>query len=139
MNTGGIIEDVKSSNTKVKDNLSLVYYSRTGKTERFIEKVTEVFDIPTSSINEYKSGKYILITPTYNFGEVPVEINEFLVNHNENMVAVMSAGNKNWGQNFAKSGETLSKKYNVDLIGKIEMMGTQSDIEKLVNYIKQME
>lgn len=55
------------------------------------------------------------------------------------MIAVMSTGNRNWGQNFAKSGETISNNYNVELIGKIEMMGTKLDVEKLVNYIKQLE
>ncbi|UXU70541.1 class Ib ribonucleoside-diphosphate reductase assembly flavoprotein NrdI [Mammaliicoccus sciuri] len=93
-------------------------------------------DIQTKTLSEYQSGKYILITPTYNFGEVPEEVNAFLENHNKDMIAVMSAGNRNWGQNFAKSGETISKKYNVELIGKFEMMGTQSDVEVLKVYIK---
>ena len=53
----------------------IVYYSKTNNTERFVNKLKT----PSVSINDYDGvQKFILITPTYFFGQVPQEVNDFL-------------------------------------------------------------
>lgn len=121
-----------------KSPIHLVYYSQTGQTERFIEKVLEKVNIQTIKIEKDMmiDTKYILLTPTYMFGEVPEEVVKFLSNNSENMLAVMSSGNRNWGSNFAKAGDIISSYYKVELIGKYELAGTNKDVDTLVNYIE---
>lgn len=123
--------------TQNKDSLTIVYFTKTKQTEKFVSKLLKEINIETIKIHEglIVNTPFILLTPTYYFGEVPIEVTEFLHHNNNNLVAVMSSGNRNWGQNFAKSGETISKKYNVELIGKYELAGNNQDIERLVSYI----
>ncbi|GAB1611594.1 class Ib ribonucleoside-diphosphate reductase assembly flavoprotein NrdI [Mammaliicoccus lentus] len=123
--------------TQNKDSLTIVYYTKTKQTEKFVSKLLEAIDIQSIKIQDelIVDTPFILLTPTYFFGEVPKEVTEFLHHNHNNLVAVMSSGNKNWGGNFAKSGETISKEYNVELIGKYELAGNNQDIERLVSYI----
>lgn len=124
--------------TQNKDSLTIVYYTKTKQTEKFVSKLLEAIDIQSIKIQDelIVDTPFILLTPTYFFGEVPKEVTEFLHHNHNNLVAVMSSGNRNWGGNFAKSGETISKEYNVELIGKYELAGNNQDIERLVSYIK---
>ena len=124
--------------TQNKDSLTIVYYTKTKQTEKFVSKLLEAIDIQSIKIQDelIVDTPFILLTPTYFFGEVPKEVTEFLHHNHNNLVAVMSSGNKNWGGNFAKSGETISKEYNVELIGKYELAGNNQDVERLVSYIK---
>lgn len=123
--------------TQNKDSLTIVYYTKTKQTEKFVSKLLEAIDIQSIKIQDelIVDTPFILLTPTYFFGEVPKEVTEFLHHNHNNLVAVMSSGNRNWGGNFAKSGETISKEYNVELIGKYELAGNNQDIERLVSYI----
>lgn len=124
--------------TQNKDSLTIVYYTKTKQTEKFVSKLLEAIDIQSIKIQDelIVDTPFILLTPTYFFGEVPKEVTEFLHHNHNNLVAVMSSGNRNWGGNFAKSGETISKEYNVELIGKYELAGNNQDVERLVSYIK---
>lgn len=123
--------------TQNKDSLTIVYYTKTKQTEKFVSKLLEAIDIQSIKIQEelIVDTPFILLTPTYFFGEVPKEVTEFLHHNHNNLVAVMSSGNRNWGGNFAKSGETISREYNVELIGKYELAGNNQDVERLVSYI----
>lgn len=123
--------------TQNKDSLTIVYYTKTKQTKKFVSKLLEAIDIQSIKIQDelIVDTPFILLTPTYFFGEVPKEVTEFLHHNHNNLVAVMSSGNRNWGGNFAKSGETISKEYNVELIGKYELAGNNQDIERLVSYI----
>src|SRR5699024_7568192 len=100
--------------TQNKDSLTIVYYTKTKQTEKFVSKLLEAIDIQSIKIQEelIVDTPFILLTPTYFFGEVPKEVTEFLHHNHNNLVAVMSSGNRNWGGNFAKSGETISREYN---------------------------
>lgn len=113
----------------------IVYYSKTNNTERFVKK------LKTSSvtIDDYDGSKnFILITPTYFFGQVPQEVNNFLELYSNNMVGVISSGNRNWGENYGKAGEKISLAYNVPLIHKFELSGSKKDKEIVDKYIKTM-
>lgn len=118
--------------------VSVVYYSRTGQTRRFIEKLSQ--EVPDLKMFEIKSGEeefnkpYVLITPTYRFGGVPEEVEEFLNKEGNanSVVAVVSSGNKNWGiENYAVSGDKISKMLNIPLLHKFEMRGSESDVKQV--------
>lgn len=113
----------------------IVYYSKTHNTERFVNKLKT----PSISIDEYDGvQKFILITPTYFFGQVPQEVNDFLDTYADNMVGVISSGNRNWGENYGKAGEKISFLYDVPLLHKLELSGNKKDVEKVDRYIETM-
>ncbi|MDT0700326.1 class Ib ribonucleoside-diphosphate reductase assembly flavoprotein NrdI [Staphylococcus chromogenes] len=122
------------SKIKYNEYLCICYYTFSMKTERFINKLNDVEKVKINR-DSLINKPYILVTPTYNIGEIPEEVDIFLNNNHANMIAVMSSGNRNWGENFAIAGEKIADRYKVDLIGKFEMYGTQNDVDKLINYI----
>lgn len=127
----------------MSNQISIVYFTKTRQTEAFVNKFK---DLISNSIIKIEDGlvmdnPYILLTSTYGFGNVPEEVEEFLKleKNKQQLIAVMSSGNKNWGsERFANSGNIISKQFDVDLIGKYELAGTQKDVEKLVSYIENL-
>lgn len=126
------------------NQISIVYFTKTRQTEAFVNKIKDLISNSIIKIEEglVMDNPYILLTSTYGFGNVPKEVEEFL-KHEKNkqqLIAVMSSGNKNWGsERFANSGNIISKQFDVDLIGKYELAGTQKDVEKLVSYIENLK
>ena len=67
--------------------------------------------------------------------EVPQQVQSFLdVNHSY-LRAVAASGNRNWGQNFAKAGRSISEDYNVPLLMKFEVQGTNKDVIEFKNKV----
>lgn len=115
--------------------LQIVYYSRTNNTKRFIKKLDtdlEIVDIDNYNHQEY----FILITPTYNFGQIPEEVLEFLNKNGDNLLGVVSSGNKNWGKAYGQAGNKIAGMYDVPLLHKFEMMGNKKDVEIVDDIIK---
>lgn len=81
--------------------MKIVYYSLTGNVRRFLQKSNftgeSLLDIQT--IEE----PFIVVTGTIGFGEVPDPVRQFPNRNSRYLVAVASSGNRNWGQNFARS------------------------------------
>lgn len=85
---------------------------------------------------------FCLICPTYGGGAtllntsqdtrpVPPQVRKFLSikENRENMVAVIAAGNLNFGEEFGLSGDVISKRFGVPYVYRFEMMGTPNDVE----------
>lgn len=117
--------------------MELFYYSRTNNTKRFIDKLET--DIDSFNITEaHPQGSFILITPTYNFGQIPEEVVEFLEQHGSKLAAVISCGNKNWGTAFGQAGNKISDRYDVPLLHKLELSGNKKDkeiVDKAISYM----
>ena len=113
----------------------IVYYSKTNNTKRFVKKL----ESPSVPIDDYDGNqKFILITPTYFFGQIPQEVSDFLESYSNNMVGVISCGNKNWGTAFGQAGNKISDRYNVPLLHKLELSGTKKDkeiVDKAISYM----
>lgn len=109
----------------------IIYDSLTRNVERFISKIKD-------EQNEYvKISKgmevnqpFVLITYTTGMGVVPGPTKRFLKENSEHMLAVMTSGNRNWGLNYGKAGDTISSEYNVPLLMKFELSGKVSDVQK---------
>ena len=119
--------------------MKLVYFSLTNNTDRFVHKLNT--DIPIVSIDEYDGlDSFILFTPTHFYGEPPTKVVKFLEEHGNNIVGVVSFGNKNWGDNiFAMSGKVIAQKYNVPWLHRIELSGTKEDVNKVNEILKGWE
>jgi protein involved in ribonucleotide reduction len=109
--------------------LLIVYASNTGNVKRFVDRL----EMRAININDIGSGivdePYVLITYTDRQGEIPRKVQDFLKSNRKNLVAVAASGNRNWGNNFAKSANSISYLYNVPILLKFELQGTNQDIE----------
>lgn len=109
----------------------IVYFSKTGNIERFVNKIKKI-DSKIKFINGNKVSKikenYILLTYTINFGEVPNEVDKFLKNNNKNIKGIVGSGNKNWGIYYCNAANIISKKYNIPILMNFELAGNIHDI-----------
>lgn len=109
--------------------MKIYYYSMTGNTKSFLQR--SKFD-NYENINsvEEVNEPFIIATGTVKYGEVPLPVINFLENNSQYLRGVISSGNRNWGENFAKAGDVIAKKYNVPLIMKFELRGSQKQLEE---------
>ncbi|MBI5971789.1 protein involved in ribonucleotide reduction [Staphylococcus caledonicus] len=117
--------------------MKVVYFSFSGNVRRFIKRseLTDVMEITKDNCKDVINEPYILVTGTIGFGEVPQEVQSFLEVNHLNLRAVAASGNRNWGQNFAKAGRTISESYNVPLLMKFEVQGTNKDVIEFKNKV----
>ena len=122
--------------------IDIVYFSNySGNTKRFVEKLDEhsAIRIP---IDWDGSGitldqPYILFVPTYGGGEgraaIPRQVRLFLnIKENRNLLrGVVGFGNTNFGEHFCKAADLISAKTGVPVIAKVEIFGTEDDVNKV--------
>ena len=118
--------------------MKVYYYSMTGNTKSFLEhsdcsNYEDIKDVDT--VNE----PFIIATGTVKFGEAPQPVIDFIEQHKQYLQGVISSGNRNWGPNFAKAGDVISEKYNVPLIMKFELRGTQQKINEFNERMKEFD
>lgn len=112
--------------------MKIIVYSLTGNCKRFVEmcEIPEEDVIYLQDIDYDVDFDYILITPTFGFGEVPATVSKFLVESHMYLKGVVGSGNKNWGERFANASEIISEEYDVPLLMKIELHGNKKDISE---------
>ena len=112
--------------------MKIIVYSLTGNCKRFVEmcEIPEEDVIYLQDIDYDVDFDYILITPTFGFGEVPAAVSKFLVENHMYLKGVVGSGNKNWGERFANASEIISEEYDVPLLMKIELHGSKKDISE---------
>ena len=112
--------------------MKIIVYSLTGNCKRFVDmcEIPEGDVIYLQDIDYDIDFDYILITPTFGFGEVPAAVSKFLVENHMYLKGVVGSGNKNWGERFANASEIISKEYDVPLLMKIELHGSKKDISE---------
>lgn len=121
-------------------SITLVYFSNhSGNTQKFIERlgVSGAIRIPIDWDNSpiTVSQPFVLVVPTYGGGSertaIPRQVRHFLnVRQNRDMLrGVIGMGNTNFGEHFCKAAEMVSKKAKVPLIAKVEIFGTDYDIQ----------
>ena len=114
----------------------IVYTSRTGNVKYICDKL----NIETVNINEVvELDDFLIFTYTDRIGEVPLQVLEFMEKHHEKCKGVIASGNTNFGNNnFCKSADILSDKYNIPIIHKIELRGFKSDYELIERKYKEL-
>lgn len=117
----------------------IAYYSLTGNTRRFVARLAPPADRLEISAHKRATEPFVLVTPTYNFGNVPATVERFIDNNASYMVGVVGAGNRNWGDNFAKAGRIIAQQYDVPLLGVIELVGTEQDVKTITERMRELE
>ena len=112
--------------------MKIIVYSLTGNCKRFVDmcEIPKEDVIYLQDIDYDVDFDYILITPTFGFGEVPAAVSKFLVENHMYLKGVVGSGNKNWGERFANASEIISEEYDVPLLMKIELHGSKKDISE---------
>jgi protein involved in ribonucleotide reduction len=119
-----------------------VYFSNySGNTKRFVEKLDErnPIRIPIDRSDSFPtiSSPYVLLVPTYGGGEgraaIPRQVRHFLnIKENRNLLqGVIGFGNRNFGEHFCKAADLISAKTGVPVIARVEVFGTEYDVEKV--------
>ena len=107
----------------------IVYWSsNSGGTRR----VAEALVTKTVELAEYDGASpYVLMTPTYDQprgGFTPKPVQTFLDKHAHLMVGVIGSGNRNFGDHYCQAAHDISKQFNVPVLWRIEIMGSQEDL-----------
>lgn len=129
--------------------IDIVYFSNySGNTKRFVERLDgTAIRIPIRSSADHTitvDSEYVLFVPTYGGGEertaVPRQVRHFLnVRENRSLLrGVVGFGNTNFGEHFCKAAEIIVRKTGVPLIGKVEIFGTQEDVETITERLEQL-
>ena len=129
--------------------MEIVYFSNySGNTKRFVEKL----DIPAIRIpvkwDENRplvvDSEYVLVVPTYGGGAdshaVPRSVIKFLnIGENRKLaVAIVGTGNTNFGEHYCLAADIISAKLNIPVIARVELLGTNEDVELLTERIQRL-
>lgn len=116
-------------------SMQVVYDSLTGQCERFARRL----DDNALSVLDYEetSEPILLITRSYNFGEIPEDTIEFLDRYHEQVLGVAVSGNRNWGTNYGAAGDKISQRYGIELVLKFEGSGFKHDVETVLDWMKE--
>ena len=107
----------------------IVYWSsNSGGTRR----VAEALNTDTVELADYDgTSPYVMLTPTYDQprgGFTPKPVQQFLEEHAHLMVGVIGSGNRNFGDHYCQAAHDISKQFNVPVLWRIEIMGSQEDL-----------
>ncbi|WHF25259.1 class Ib ribonucleoside-diphosphate reductase assembly flavoprotein NrdI [Bacillus altitudinis] len=116
----------------------ITYDTLTGNVQRFVEKITNNKYLNVKKITEDTmiTEPFIHITYTIGFGEVPKLTQEFIHNNKELLRGISSSGNRIWGNNFGLAADKIANQYNVPILLKFELAGTDSDVAKFLQEVK---
>lgn len=128
-------------------SIQIVYFSNySGNTKKFVEKLNgnsiriPIDNVPGGDI--LMDREYVLVVPTYGGGSdksaIPRQVRQFLnVEQNRNLLrGVIGTGNTNFGEHYCKAAEMISAKTGVPIIAKIEIFGTQEDVNKTIERLE---
>src|SRR5699024_8211316 len=92
----------------------------------------EALNTTTVELADYDGiSPYVLLTPTYDQprgGFTPKPVQRFLEEHAHLMVGVIGSGNRNFGDHYCQAAHDISKQFNVPVLWRIEIMGSQEDL-----------
>ena len=132
-------------------SIDIVYFSNySGNTKRFVEKLTDNarripidYTADTSDILVI-DNPFVLFVPTYGGGSeksaIPRQVRAFLnVPENRSLLrGVVGLGNTNFGEHFCKAADMISTKTGVPVLGRVEIFGTQEDVDKITERLEML-
>ncbi|WP_162897982.1 class Ib ribonucleoside-diphosphate reductase assembly flavoprotein NrdI [Companilactobacillus formosensis] len=120
--------------------MNLAYYSITGQTKRFVDKLgIDGYEI-TDADPFYKMDRsFILIVPSYDDDMMDPVIDFLQYEDNaKNCVGVAGGGNRNFNTLYNHTAKDIAAALNVPVVFEFEFNGTTKDVEnfkKVVNKI----
>ena len=122
-------------------SFDIVYFSNySGNTKRFVDKLDlNSIRIPISDSNDpiLVQNKFVLFVPTYGGGNeghaIPKQVRSFLnvASNRDKIIGVVGLGNTNFGEHYCKAAEMIAAKTGVPIIGRVEIFGTEEDVNTI--------
>ncbi|MDQ0359365.1 class Ib ribonucleoside-diphosphate reductase assembly flavoprotein NrdI [Breznakia pachnodae] len=110
--------------------MKVVYASRTGNIELFLDKLDLENLEKIESGDEKVNEDFVVVTYTDGYGEVPYEVDAFLTNNKDHLKGVISSGDRSHGEEvFAKAGDVVAETYGVPCMYKFENDGDDEDVK----------
>lgn len=110
--------------------MEYVYASRTGNVESIVERL-KINALKIESGNEKISEKYILLTYSDGYGDVPGEVKLFLEQNHDLLEGVIVSGDESYGEAFCQAGEIIASKYHVPCLYKVNNEGDEEDLQNI--------
>ena len=119
--------------------MKIVYSTRSGNTETFVNKLGYEDTLEITDGSETVNSDYVLITYTDGYGEIPYVVEDFLQANNAYLKAVVGMGNKDYHkETFAFAADEVQKLYDVPVLGKVHEEGTEEDVTAIKSAIDLM-
>lgn len=116
----------------------VVFDSKTGNVRRFCQRLSEM-GVYSVFLDDYDGQTpYVFITFTTKFGQTPETSDRFMTLHSERCKGVVSSGNRNWGDFYAKAADNISESFGVPVLHKFELFGMKSDLEKVKKEVERL-
>lgn len=115
--------------------MKVVFASRTGN----VESIVDQLDVEATRIvdgSEVINDDYILFTYTDGYGDIPMEVEDFLAANSSHMKGVIVSGDTGYGDAYCQAGDKIADQYDVDVLYKVENAGEPKDIEAIKNIIE---
>lgn len=110
--------------------MKYAYASRTGNVESIVNALGLDATVIESG-SETMDDDFILFTYTDGFGDVPMEVESFLMTNGTKLKGVIASGDLGYGDAYCKAGDKISEEYGVDCLYKVENAGTEEDIAEI--------
>lgn len=118
--------------------MTVIFDSLTGQTKRFASNLG--FEAIHIKLYEGEpDDDLFLVTRSINFGKIPATTKQFLDVYKDKVVGVAVSGNKNWGENYGKAGDSIEAYYKIPLVLKFEGSGFKSDRETVKSWLLQQQ
>ena len=111
--------------------MKIAYASRTGNVESIVGKLGISDALKIESGTEKCAEDFVIFTYTDGFGDVPMEVEDFLADNYEHLKGVVVSGDTGYGEAYCQAGDKISEQYSVPCLYKVENDGTDEDIEKI--------
>lgn len=107
--------------------MKIAYASRTGNVESIVQSlgISSVF---IENGNETMDTDYVLFTYTDGYGDVPAEVETFLISNSSHLKGVIVSGDQSYGEAYCLAGDKIAETYDVPCLYKVENSGTGSDV-----------
>lgn len=115
--------------------MKIVVDTLSGRGLTFAEKLDYDVQLITDPINE----PCILITRNVGLGKIPPTTTDFLDKNASLVRGVVVNGMKRYGPFYCKAADKIAKIYNLPIVAKIELSGSDEDVVTVTNYIVAIE
>jgi protein involved in ribonucleotide reduction len=125
---------------------SIVYYSLTGQTRRFINKVQgfDTYEISSAVAPVTMTEPFIMVIPSYEshvYGDVIETAEEFLewADNAKLCKGFFGGGNRNFAQLFCITVKELSAEFDIPVLHGFEFQGSAYDVAKLTEELEKID
>ncbi|MGX7420633.1 class Ib ribonucleoside-diphosphate reductase assembly flavoprotein NrdI [Carnobacterium gallinarum] len=121
--------------------MKVVYFSLTGQTRRFVNKLNlDSYEVTETNPFYRIEEDFVVVAPTYDI-EVTELMNDF-IEYSDNLShlkGVAGGGNRNFADLFVFTARDLAKKYNVPMLIEFEFSGTDLDVSHFKKEVDNIE